>query len=215
MSFGGIQSIALDVSCIVLAGGKSKRLGRNKVVEIVGNKSLLERVVSSLSFFNSEILIVTGKESIIPQLTAYPKVKQVEDIIPGAGAFGGVYTGLVNSTTYYNVVVACDMPFINQRLLSYMLGLAESFDVVIPKVNNILEPLHAVYSKNCIAPIEFLIKQNRLSILELFPMVKVRIVENNEIDRFDQDHQSFFNINTEADLDAGKELARKEEIKGD
>lgn len=205
----------MDVSCIILAGGKSKRLGRNKVIEVIGSKSLLERVVSNLSIFDSEIIVVTGKESIIPQLTKYPKVRIAEDIYPEEGSLGGIYTGLIQSKTYYNVVVACDMPFINQDLVSYMIDLAESFDVIIPLVDNILEPLHAVYSKNCISPIEFLIKQNRLSILELFPMVKVKYIDSAEIDKFDPRHLSFFNINTEADLDAGKELTGGDDIKVD
>jgi molybdenum cofactor guanylyltransferase len=205
----------LDVSCIVLAGGKSKRLGRNKVVEMIGDKNLLERVICRLSFLNSEIIIVTGKESIIPQLTAYPGIKLVKDIFPGGGSLGGIYTGLKNSNKFYNFVVACDMPFVNPNLLQYMVNLSDGFDVVIPKVKNLLEPLHAIYSKNCIPPMEYLIEQNRLSILELFPMVHVKYIEDAEIDRFDSDHWSFFNINTESDLKLGKEIAGKEEIKGD
>jgi len=114
------------------------------------------------------------------------------------------------------MVVACDMPFLNLDLLRYMIDLAREYDVVIPKVDDeILEPLHAVYSGNCIPPLEFLIKQNRLSILELFPMVKVRNVANSEINQFDPQHLSFFNINTEADLQKGLKLAGKEGFKSD
>ena len=202
----------MDVSCIVLAGGKSTRLGRNKLVETIGNRSLLERVISILSAFHSEIIVVAARESSLPQLTEYPKLRVVEDIYPGKGSLGGVYTGLTYSGTLYNLAVACDMPFLNLDLLRYMIGLSEDYDVVIPRVNNeILEPLHAVYSRNCIPQIEFLIKENRLSILELFPMVRVRYVDDLEISRFDRQHRSFFNINTEADLAAGKEIARKED----
>ena len=110
--FGGNELTTLDVSCIILAGGKSRRLGRNKVIEKIGNQSLLERVVSSLSVFNSEIIIVAARESFLPQLTNYPKLKFVNDIYPGKGSLGGIYTGLVGSKLFYNVVVACDMPFL-------------------------------------------------------------------------------------------------------
>ncbi len=205
----------MDVSCIVLAGGKSTRLGRNKIVETIGNKSLLERVVSCLASFNNEIIIVTAENSSLPQLTNFPKLKVIKDIFPGKGSLGGIYTGLVASEAFYNLVVACDMPFLNLDLLRYMISLDEGYDVVIPKVNEILEPLHAVYSRKCLSPIEFLINQNRLSILELYPMVKVRYLEKIEIDRFDPRHLSFFNINTEADLRAGIDLARKEGFKSD
>lgn len=201
----------MDVSCIILAGGKSIRLGRNKVVEKIGNRSLIERVVSCLSALNSDLIIVAAKESSVPQLTNYPRLKQVIDIYPGRGSLGGVYTGLIASKTVVNLVVACDMPFLNLDLLRYMVSLAEGYDVVIPKSSNdILEPLHAVYSKSCIPAIESLIKNDRFSILELYPLMKVRYVENSEVELFDPEHLSFFNINTEADLKAGQELLRRE-----
>jgi molybdenum cofactor guanylyltransferase len=206
----------LDLSCIVLAGGKSSRLGRNKIFEKLGNLNLLERVLTSLSSFKSEIIVVVARDSCIPQLTNYPGLRVVEDIYPGKGSLGGVYTGIALSKTFYNVVVACDMPFLNVDLLGYMVGLAENYDVVIPKTEDgILEPLHAVYSRNCLIPMEYLLKQNRLSILELFPMVQVKYIDSPQINRFDSKHLSFFNINTEAELQTGQGLVEKEEPKSD
>jgi molybdenum cofactor guanylyltransferase len=96
-------------------------------------------------------------------------------------------------------------------LLRYMVDLVEGYDAVIPKSKrDTLEPLHAVYSRNCISAMESLIKQNRLSILELFPLIKVRYVGNAEIEQFDSKHLSFFNINTETDLKAGRALLKGE-----
>jgi molybdenum cofactor guanylyltransferase len=217
LSSGGANKTTLDISCIILAGGKSKRLGRNKVIETVGNQSLLERVISCLSFLKSEIIIVKAKESILPDLAnyTYAKLKLVEDIYPGEGSLGGVYTGLVNSMTFNNIIVACDMPFINQGLLKYMVDIIENYDVVIPRINGILEPLHAIYSQKCVTTIEILIRENRLSISGLIPIVKARYVDNAEIDDFDPHHLSFFNINTQADLDAGKVLVGEKDNKVD
>lgn len=206
----------MDVSCIILAGGKSTRLGRNKVVERIGDQSLLERVISSLSIFQGDIMIVTSKNSSLPQLMNYSQVKIVQDVYPDRGSLGGIYSGLTASQSFYNLVVACDMPFLNLGLLRYMLDIAEGYDVVVPRVSQeIFEPLHAVYSRNCVAPLEILIRENRFKILELFPLVKVKYVEIDEIDRFDPEHLSFFNVNTEADLKAGRDLARKEDFKSD
>ena len=149
----------MDVSCIVLAGGKSSRLGRNKVVEKIGSQSLIERVVSLLSELKSDIIVVSAKESSMPQLTNFPRLKQINDIYPGRGSLGGIYSGLTTSETNYNLVVACDMPFLNLDLLRHMISLAEGYEAVIPKSNyDVLEPLHAVYSKLCIPAIESLIK---------------------------------------------------------
>ena len=188
------------------------RLGRDKTVETVGNISLLERVVFCLSLFNSDIIIVAATKQSLPQFIGYPRLRIVVDSYPGKGPLGGVYTGLVASNSLYNLVVACDMPFLNQALLRYMIQLCNDFDVVIPRLGNMVEPLHAVYSKSCLAPIENLLKQDNLKITDLFTLVKVRYVEAEEIDRFDPKHLSFFNINTMADLKTAQELAGEGDI---
>ncbi len=198
----------MDTNCIILAGGKSLRLGRDKVLEKIGNKSLLEQVISSIGSLSRDIIIVTVEERAFPQLAGHSKLKIVSDIFPGKGSLGGIYTGLVTSDSFYNLVIACDMPFLNQLLLSYMIDISEGFDFVIPRVDNLFEPLHAVYSKNCIAPLEFILKQGRKVIIELFNFVKVRYVEAEEIDRFDPQHLSFFNINTKEDLELARKIAR-------
>jgi len=200
----------LDISCIVLAGGKGLRLGHNKVLESIGNTSLLQRVVSSISSFKSDIIIVTAGEQSIPQFAGRPRLSIVTDIYPGKGALGGIYTGLVASNSFYNLVVACDMPFLNQALLRYMIGLSAGFDAVVPRLGNLVEPLQGVYSKSCLAPIEQLLKQDNLKVSDILPLVRVRYVETEDIDRFDPKHLSIFNVNTEADLRKARELAKGE-----
>ena len=199
----------MDTNCIVLAGGKSLRLGRNKVLETVGNRSLLYQTISRVNPLCSEVIIVTVQEQVIPQLASHPELKIVTDIIPGKGPLGGIYTGLVTSDSFQNLVVACDMPFLNESLLRYMLDISAGFDIVIPRVGKLVEPLHAIYTKSCLAIAEELIKQDNLCIYELFSSVRIRYVEVEEIDRFDPEHLSFFNINTEADLKKARELNRR------
>ncbi len=197
----------LDISCIVLAGGKGSRLGQNKIAEVIGNKNLLQRVVACLGFFNKEIIIVTATKQPLSQLTDHPNLRILTDTYPGKGSLGGIYTGLATSDSYYNLVVACDMPFLNQALLSYMIRISAGYDLVIPRVGKFVEPLHAIYSKDCLAHIEELFKQGNLRVSELLNMVRVRYVEVDEIDRFDPKHLSFFNINTKAELKMAQELA--------
>jgi molybdopterin-guanine dinucleotide biosynthesis protein A len=198
----------IDISCIVLAGGKGLRLGRDKASEIVGDSSLLQRVISSLSLFDSEIIIVTADEQSLRQSFGYTKLKIVADAYPGKGTLGGIYTGLAASDSFCNLVVACDMPFLNHDLLRYLIQFSPAFDVVVPRLGNMTEPLHAVYSKDCLVSIRSLLKRDVLSVLELFPLVRVRYVEAEEIKRFDPKHLSFFNINTEADLNRARELTK-------
>ncbi len=199
----------MDISCIVLAGGKGLRLRQDKALEIIGNRSLLERVVFHLSFFNSDILVVTALKQSYPQLGGYPKLKVVTDIYLNKGPLGGIYTGLKASNSFYNLVVACDMPFLNQALLHYMLQISAGFDLVVPRLGDMVEPLHAVYSKGCLTPIESLLKQGNLGVRQLFTLVRLRYVDAEEINRFDPEHLSFFNINSEADLEKAREIMKR------
>jgi molybdopterin-guanine dinucleotide biosynthesis protein A len=199
----------LEIGCIVLAGGKGLRLGSDKALETVDNQSLLQRVVTQLSSFSSEIIIVTAKGKSLPPFFGNPRFRIVADAYPGRGALVGLATGLAASRARYNLAVACDMPFLNQALLRYMLGLAAGFDLVVPRLGDLVEPLHAVYAKSCLAPIEWVLEQRNSRIDAFFERVKVRYVEADEIDRFDPRHLSFFNVNTRADLEEARRLAKE------
>ncbi len=198
----------MDISCIILAGGRSKRFGHDKILERIGNTSLLEKVISLIDPISKEIIIVTAKERTLTRIAKNIKVKIVNDIFPGQGSLGGIYTGLVKSDSFYNLVVAADMPFLNESLLRYMIKVADGYDFILPRVNKLYEPLHAIYSKNCINPINSILGQDKKVIIELFNYVKVKFIEAEEIDRFDPKHLSFFNINTIEDMEKAKSIAR-------
>ena len=197
----------MEISSIILAGGKSLRLGYDKVLERVGKTSLLEQVISRIDSFSKDIIIVTAKERTFASLANHPKVKVVSDIFPGQGSLGGIYTGLKKSGSFYNLVVAADMPFLNEALLRYIIEVSDGYDFVLPKVDDLYEPLHAVYSRNCITPIETILQQGKKVIIELFNYVKVRYIGAEEIDRFDPQHLSYFNINTKEDLELARKIA--------
>ena len=197
-----------DISCIILAGGKSSRLERDKAFETIGNKTLLQRTVSVLESFNSDIILVTSKNDFFHSLNS-PRLRTVTDIYPGKGVLGGLYTGLVTSNSFYNLVVGSDMPFLNRELLRYMIQRADGYDVVVPRLGTMCEPLHAIYSKNCVPHLEPLLKQNRLRIIYLYPSVRVRYIGEQEIDRFDPERLSLFNVNTKADLNKARKLIKR------
>ena len=197
----------MDISCIVLAGGKGLRLGRNKASETINSSTLLEQAIYQLDFLNSDIIIVVAQNQPLPGLTVDSRVKIVTDKYPGKGPLVGIYTGLNASDSFFNLVVACDMPFMNRGLLQYMLEETEGYDAVVPRLGNMVEPLHAVYTRNCLSPAESLIKQGDMSVHNLLPLINTRYVEAGEIDRFDPEHLSFFNINTRADLEAARTIS--------
>jgi molybdopterin-guanine dinucleotide biosynthesis protein A len=205
----GIEKHILEIGCIVLAGGKGLRLGRDKALETVDGQSLLQRVVTQLGSFSSEIIIVTAKGKSLPQFSRNPGFRIVADAYPGRGALVGLATGLAASKARYNLAVACDMPFLNQALLRYMLGLKFGFDLVVPRVEGYVEPLHAVYARSCLAPMERLLEQGNMKVDALFGLVRVRYVEAGEVERFDPRRLSFFNVNTSADLEKAQQLAKE------
>ena len=194
------------MTSIILAGGKSLRLGRSKFLEINEDKSLIQWVVDHLATLSTEIIIATARGEAIPCSSAV-EIKTVADMYPGKGPLAGIYSGLMASSSSRAIVVGCDTPFLSTGLLEYMTQTSPTFDIAVPRIKDKVEPLCAVYSKNCLAPIQELLEQNELRIIELFRMVKVRYVEEDEINSFDPEHLSFFNINSQADLERARRLA--------
>ena len=186
---------------MALAGGMSRRLGRNKAVEEIGGERLIERVINRLSEVTSETVVVVAEESRVQALDLPDGVHTAADIYPGHGSLGGIFTGLSAARGDYGIVVACDMPFLNTGLLQFMVDLAPDFDVVVPRLDGRPEPLHAIYSKSCLEPIESRLKRQDLKIALFFEEVNVAYVDEEDIDLFDPERLSFFNVNTQEDLD--------------
>lgn len=201
---------ANDLATIVLAGGLSTRMGRDKAFLDIDGQTLLERVITRLGGRFREILVVTsqqGRERIKEHKLEFSReVSLITDLYPGKGSLGGIYSGLALSPAFRNLVVACDMPFINARLVGHMAECAQGFDIVIARVRGFLEPLHSIYSKRCLGPMKRLLDDDNLRILDLLPEMKVRYLEEDEIAPLDPHNLSFFNINTAADFQRAQEL---------
>jgi len=182
---------------IVLSGGENSRMGTDKAFLKIAGTTMIERVLRPMRSVFQHIIIVTNA----PHLYAGCGATVVTDVFAKRGPLNGIYTGLLRSTDEYNFVVACDMPFLNPSLMAYMTGLAEGFDVVVPSINGLLEPLHAVYRKGLVTIIEQQIRQEKQQIRELYRMLRVRHVTAQEVDRFDPERKSFKNLNTQSDYE--------------
>ncbi len=202
----------MDLSCIVLAGGRGLRLGRNKALETIDHQTLIQRTVSSLLFLGTEIIVVTGAHNTELGVEDLGRVRVVLDAWQGRGPLVGIYTGLLNSRAEKNLVVACDMPFLNPRLIRYMAEASTGYDAVVPRRGTEIEPLHAIYSSRCLTEVKHLLDEGIHSVRELLKRVKVRYVETPEIDRFDPQHLSFFNINNEDDLKSARDIIHKDQL---
>jgi molybdopterin-guanine dinucleotide biosynthesis protein A len=193
------------VTSIILAGGKNLRLGRNKAIENIGNITLIERVAKRLRPLTGHYIIVTSGDKF--ELPGPCKAEMLADVYYGKGPLGGIYTGLLTARSSQNIVVACDMPFLNNKLLGYMLELSGDYDAVVPRLDNgMIEPLHAIYSKSCLGKMKEWLESDRLKIYRFLDAIKVRYVERAECQEYDPQLLSFFNINYQQDLDRAIEL---------
>jgi molybdopterin-guanine dinucleotide biosynthesis protein A len=194
------------MTSIILAGGKSSRLGQNKALQTIGGKSLIQWIIDSLAALSTEIIIATARGEPIPCFSTV-RTRTVADIYPEKGPLGGIYSGLMASSSTLAIVAGCDTPFLSAGLLDHMVRASPKFDIVVPRLEGKLEPLCAVYSKSCLAPIQSLLEQDERRIYDFYGMVKVKYIAEDEINRFDPDHLSFFNINNQDDLETARNLA--------
>ena len=185
-----------DVTCIILAGGTSRRMGQDKAFIQIEGVRLLDYVYGKCQELFSEIIIVTNQ----PHQYIEYQTPVVADEIQGTGSLGGLYTGLKRASNFFSFCVACDMPFLKPELITYLIENRLNSDVVIPKTRAGLEPLHAIYSKRCIKPIKTLLERGEFQIIKLLPEVHVHYCGEEEIKRIDPMLISFMNVNTKKDL---------------
>jgi molybdopterin-guanine dinucleotide biosynthesis protein A len=158
--------------------------------------------------------VVTGLHNRELGIENIDRVRVVLDAFPGRGPLVGIFTGLLNSRSENNLAVACDMPFLNSGLLRHMTEISHGWDAVVPRLGSDIEPLHAIYSNRCLPEVRKLLDEGTYSVSELLKRIKVRYVDAPEIDIFDPQHLSFFNINTEEDLKRARDIINRSEQSG-
>ncbi|MBI5892596.1 MAG: molybdenum cofactor guanylyltransferase [Deltaproteobacteria bacterium] len=179
---------------IILAGGKSSRMGFNKALIEVNGLKIIERTVNLFKEIFDEIIIITNTPLEYERFD----VKIATDLIKDAGALGGIYTGIFHAHSNHSFVAACDMPFLDKDIILKMLNIAVDSDAIVPFANDKFHPLHAVYSKNCLKPMEEAIKNNDLRINNLFQKIRIKKVEDIFIK--ESALRSLCNVNTTEDL---------------
>ena len=196
---------APEVAAIVLAGGRSTRLGRDKASELLLGRTLLQHVIDRVSALVEEIVVVSAPGQSLPPVATSLPLRVAEDLYPGCGPLGGIFTGLRATEAERCLAVACDMPLLSATLLRDLLRRSPDCDVVMP-VLAFPEPLHAVYGRACIEPIRERLDAGHLKITNFLGAVNVCYVREDECREFDPDLRSFMNTNTQADLDRAREI---------
>ena len=193
-----------DVTGVLLAGGKSRRMGEDKRFILVGQRTLFERSCAVLCGLFEQVCVVIAQDT--PKLQA--EVPVVRDLIPDCGSLGGLYTGLRLAKTQHIFLAACDMPFLNPDVIRHMVQLKDSADIVISQWATRLQPTHAVYGRDCLPVIEEMINHHNRKIHSMIdhPALRVRLIAEREIRHIDHEGRSLFNINTPSDLEQARSV---------
>jgi molybdopterin-guanine dinucleotide biosynthesis protein A len=192
----------VKVTGVVQAGGKSTRMGgQPKALIQLGGRSIVERVVAALTPVVDDLLVVTNA----PELYAFLGLPMVADVYPDHGSLGGIYSGL-RAAGEIAFTVACDMPFLHPEIVRLVIARAGEGDVVIPRVGEQLETMHAAYGKACLPPIEERLRAGRLKIVGFFDRVRVVEIGEAEVARVRDPAVAFMNVNTPDELEHARAL---------
>jgi len=171
-------------------------MGQNKAFIEIDGVPIITRIYNLFAQFFQEVIIVTNQADAFRTFGS----KILQDLIPHKGALGGLYTGVLFSSFQYSFCVACDMPFINKSLVQYLFENIRGEDAIVPRTKDGLQPLHAIYSKNCLAPMQKILEEGGYRIVDFYNMIKVRIVEEKDFLFLDPSRESFINVNTPEEL---------------
>lgn len=190
------------MNAIILAGGKSSRTLKYKAFMKVDGEEIISRIIIKLKEVFKKTIIIADQES---KYRGYG-LEIFIDKFPEKGPLVGLYTGLLNTQSDYNFVVGCDQPFLDTNLIKYMVEKASGVDILIPKIKDQLQPLHAIYNKSCLPLIEKNMMENKYSFYGLCQLARVNYVNEEEISSICDIDKAFFNVNTDADLLKAEEM---------
>jgi molybdopterin-guanine dinucleotide biosynthesis protein A len=198
------------LSALILAGGPSRRMGRDKAWLTLDGTPLVEYVAHRILPLADELIISSNSPERLDLFLASLSVpaRAVVDQAPSQGPLSGISAGLQAARHDLVLVLAVDMPFVQLGLLRYMASLAGAYQAVVPQVPDPLsgklrpEPLHAFYRRSCLAPISKRLERQSRRVISFLPDVRTRWVLPDEISQFDPTFSSFRNLNTPTDWDS-------------
>jgi molybdopterin-guanine dinucleotide biosynthesis protein A len=196
------------LSVVVQAGGESRRMGQDKALVAFLGRPLIQSVIERLAPLADEVLITTNR----PEDYEFLGYSLFQDLIPGRGALGGLYTALSAARQPLVAVVACDMPFVSAQLLEAQreLLVSANYDAVIPRTEGGTEPFHAVYRRlACIPAIQEAINGDKWRVDAWYSKTKVYLMPPQETAQYDPQGLSFWNVNTPEELLQAEEIARR------
>lgn len=182
-----------DVTGVLLAGGKSRRMGRDKARMEFYGRTMFERTLKLLRHFFAIVMIAGDRPDLERE-----NIPAIADIYPGS-ALGGLHTGLRTATTDWIFVAPCDMPYPDPRIITLLLKHRNGTDAVVPRTPEGYEPVFALYHKNCLSEMEAMLEQNQFRIYDFYQRIAIRVLDPPQLP--DGWQRSLININTPDQLD--------------
>jgi len=182
----------LPLTALILCGGRSRRMGRPKAFLPYEGSTVIAHIVDTITPIFAEVLLVSNEPESYEDLG----IDVVKDILPYRGPMGGILSGLLVAAHEHSFVIACDMPLVDPELIHDLASRREDQDVVVVSHEAGVEPLLAIYSKNCIKPLEESLFSGSLSIKDLLSDLRTTTLR---LDGDQEDLPAYFNINTPQD----------------
>lgn len=199
------KGASVPASAVILAGGGSERLGRDKATVELAGKTLLEREVGLMRRLSDDVIVVL-RPGQPPQAWG---ARVVTDAEPYTGVMAAIAAGLAAARYDWSLVVACDMPFVSPYLVRHMMSLRRGYDAIVPRLEVGLEPLHALYHQRCLPALLSALARGEHRVVSFYGSLKIRFIAPSEIRPYDPEERSFFNINTPQELAQAEEWLRE------
>lgn len=180
-----------EKTLILLAGGKSRRMGTDKALLTHMGKTFMATIMDNFQAYDNRMIVTNDKNK-----HRYEGALSIEDLYEDMGPLCGIYTGLSQSKTEKNGVVTVDAPFLPSALMDYMMAISDGVDVVVPKLDGRLYPLCAVYKKSIAGTLEEAMARDQRRVQDVIGGLKVRFVPKEELQAFGDPYRMLLNINT-------------------
>ncbi|MDS0525860.1 molybdenum cofactor guanylyltransferase [Clostridium sp. SHJSY1] len=196
-------------TAVILAGGKSSRMGFDKQFLEIGEVRIMEKLIQELRKEFDDIVVVTNKKREYEE----DGFRVISDEIKGVGPLSGIHIGLKESKSKYTYFIACDMPNISLKYIRYMkkVLLENKYDACVAKIDDKVEPFNSFYSKDILPKIESLINKDKRSMFGLINIIETLFIEKNILEKYNYDFDMFINLNSKEDLEMYNKRNRLEE----
>jgi len=196
-------------SAIVLAGGRSSRMGTDKAALAWNGATMIQRTVAELGRRFEDVIVIAGaSQAGAMSLLSGTDARVIFDRQPFQGPVTALHLGLNAVKGDVAFACGCDLPFLNSELAQALCVMAAGYDAAIPMIQGRLQVLHGAYHRNAAAKLQAMIEAGRQRRQEVVALLRARVVNEDELRRYDQDLLSFFNVNTPADFERALQLKK-------